>query len=137
MGSRILNLARQVCDVQDGAGVEGSGPLQAIFQFVDIARPIISQQQLHGFRADGSPDSGGAGNAVKKMIGQQPNIFSALTQGWQAQADDIQAEIQIAAETALMNGYFQITAGSRDDPHVNGYGPGAAHRTDLFFLHGS
>ena len=36
-----------------------------------------------------------------------------------------------------MNGYFQITAGSRDDPHVNGYGPGAAHRTDLFFLHGS
>src|SRR5205807_6257111 len=90
--------------------------------------------QLHGVSADGTPCAGRTREPFQEMVHQQADVFTPLAQRKEFQADYIQAEIEIAAEAALMNGNLQVAIGGSDDPDVNGNRLGAAHRADLLFL---
>ena len=60
------------------------------------------------------------GGAVDEKLGQIMDILSPLTQGWQGNAKDVEAEIQVFAKRPVMGHGFKITVGRTDDPDING-----------------
>ena len=68
------------------------------------------------------------------MLGEEDDVFAALTERRQAQGEDRQPMIQILAESPGPHGVVQVLAGGGDDPDVDGLAPGAAETPDLVVL---
>ena len=52
MDFRARNCRRQIVDFDDTLIAESDGTLQAIFQFANIAGPVISEHRFHGIAGD-------------------------------------------------------------------------------------
>jgi hypothetical protein len=68
------------------------------------------------------------------MSDEQRDILATLAQRGDSQAENIEAEIQVAAESAFGHGLLQDAVGGGKDADVDGNATGAADRTNLLFL---
>ncbi|MNH31647.1 hypothetical protein D3C79_920310 [compost metagenome] len=55
---------------------------------------------------------------IGKMLEQHQNVIAAFTQRRNAQRRDVQAVVQVGAETALVGGLTQVFLGGGDDADV-------------------
>ena len=90
---------------------KGVSPFQTIFQFADVARPVVGQHGFKGFVAEHFFLPGSSRHAFQEITDQQGNVLAALAQRGNAQAQNIETEIKIAAKLALRDGLFQIAIG--------------------------
>src|SRR4029077_16137258 len=86
----------KVIALQYASRTHGCRTLQTILQFANVARPIVEQQQLHGFSADSMLNLLAFADAIKEMLHQQAYVFFAFAQWRQAETYYIQSEEQIA-----------------------------------------
>ena len=70
-GRQIGDLARQIGGVNQRTTGEGVGPLQTVFQFADVARPVIGQHRFESFVAEHLFLSGGSRHAFQEISDQQ------------------------------------------------------------------
>ena len=67
------------------------------------------------------------GADLQEVARQHGHVFLALTQGRQAQANDVEAVKQVLAEGAVLDTLFQVLMGSRNHAHIGLDGPMTAH----------
>ncbi|MCG3163784.1 MAG: hypothetical protein JMDDDDMK_05235 [Acidobacteria bacterium] len=73
----------------------------------------------------------------QKIIHQNLNIVATVTQRRDAERDDVQAVIQILAETSVFDHRFEVAVGRAEHAHVNFDRACAADARDFFFLQGA
>src|SRR5229473_8652414 len=66
--------------------------IQAVFQFTDIPRPVVSQQCFHGVITQFASASGRLRDTLQKIGGQERNVLTPLAQRGDAQAEHIQTK---------------------------------------------
>src|SRR5215472_15080530 len=59
--------------------------------------------------------------AIEKVRDEQRNVLSPLPQRRQSQIDDVQAVIQVLAETCLLDHLRQITVRRCENPRIDGH----------------
>jgi hypothetical protein len=60
------------------------------------------------------------------MLRQRQNVHAAVAQRRQLDGDDRETIVEVFAECALLDGFFQINVGGGDDAHVNAARAGVA-----------
>src|SRR5580704_9497527 len=76
---------------QRSAG-KGAGALQAVFQFADVARPVIGQHDLDSFVGKNFFLPRSARRALHEVSDEQRDILAALAQRRNSQAEDVETE---------------------------------------------
>src|SRR5580698_2581610 len=78
--------------LKGGAGGDNDAVLDEVLKLADIARPVISDHQVHGFRRDLLD------NFIHplcelnhEVTNQGRNILAAIAEGWQFDREDTQA----------------------------------------------
>lgn len=98
---------------------ENHGPLDYILQLADVARPIISFEQIQGTSADVTDSLARLVRvAVNQVLGQQRNIVGALSKRRQSNREYTQAIVQILTKAALRHGRAQVSICGRQHPHI-------------------
>src|SRR5262249_8523479 len=118
-GGRILQIGRQIRSLEDGSGAEGDGALDGIFEFADVAGPIVGNQAAHGVFGDGTHRSVGIGELFKKGGDEQRYVALAVAKGRELDLHDVEAEVKILTEGASANGGFEVAIRGGDDAHVD------------------
>src|SRR5579883_2111757 len=120
--------------MQNRPGTKRHGAFDGIFQFPDIAWPIMGHQPPHGVLRNCADWALWIAEFFQERINQQRDITFALTQWRQLDLDDVEAEKEILAEGAGANGGFQIAVGGSDRPHIDPHAISRAHRPDFALL---
>ena len=71
------------------------------------------------------------------MGGEDGDVAAAVAQGRDAEVDDVEAEVEVLAEAALVDHGHEVAVGGGEDAGGDGVGLGGADRADLFFLEGA
>src|SRR6185437_3768321 len=132
----VLQVARQIADVENRAGAERDGAFDGVFELPHIARPIVGDQARHRVLGNGAHAPGFA-ELLEEGVHQNGNIALAFAQGWQLDLDDVEAEEQVLAESALANGRLEIAIGGGDDACGEGHAVRGSDWLDLLFLEGA
>ncbi|MNE96674.1 hypothetical protein D3C80_1949000 [compost metagenome] len=72
--------------------------------------------------------------ALKHMVGQQLDVFTAFAQRWDAQFDDVQPVIQILAKASGGDFAVQVLVGGAEDAHIDHFFLLAANGAHGLFL---
>src|SRR5690606_10725092 len=100
------------------------------------AGPVIGLEGLHGFGAD-APDLAVAieiavaVHFVEEVFDEKADVFAALAQGGQKEANDAQAVEKVFAEASGANFVFQAAVGRSDDADIDGDGFVGADAADF------
>src|SRR6185437_12171351 len=114
---------------------EDDRSLDRVLQLADITRPIVSLQQVDGFRRE-------AGNFFADLLrrmcseakGEQRNVVAALAQRRKANRDDAQPIVEILAEVAGRGVRREVAIRRRNDAHVDLDRRRAADTLELLLL---
>ncbi len=107
---------------------DDDGMFQGVPKLADIPQPRERRQEGRGGREDRHP---GGFEAAEKMFGQRQNVLTPFAQGRQVNLEDVQAEEQIVAETAVGDAPFQVLMRRRQHAHIQSLRLIAAHRQDF------
>src|SRR5579863_1702226 len=110
------------------------GALEAVLQFANITGPVIGKHDFEGIVAENFFLAGGSRHAIEEMADQQWDVLPAFAKSGDAQTQNIEAEIEIAAEGALHDGLLQIAVGGGEDSNVDWDTASAADWTNFLFL---
>ncbi len=114
---------------------QGYTPLDNILQFPDIPRKGIINKDIHNFGAyllHLFPLS--SGEFFQKVLTQKGDIVLSFRQAGHLQGDDVQAVIEVLAESTPFHLVFEVLIGGRQDADVHRNFPGAAHAKKGFVL---
>ena len=114
---------------------EDDGAFDGVFEFADVAGPVVIDEELHR----------GVGEIARRLgvvravlleeaLDEQRDIFFALAQRRQVEGDDVEAMEQIFAEAAFADEFAQIFVGGGEDADVDFDGFGAAEAHELALL---
>lgn len=109
--------------------------LDDVFQFADIARPVVVVQGCH--RLLGEADSGLAVFAAiffYEMVGKHGDIFAAFPERRDLEFDDVEPVIEIFPEVFTADQFFQVFVGGGDDLDVGMIRLCVAQRLEFLFL---
>src|SRR5579859_6654215 len=115
-------------DAED-AGVENHNALDDVFEFANVAGPVILGEVGEGFFADLH-----AGAAIlatelgEEFAGEERDVLLAFAEGRHEKRNDVEAIEEVFAEVALGDFLFEILVGAGDEAHVDAKGLGAADR---------
>ena len=106
-----------------------------VFQLAHIARPIVRRPARQvGRRPVGWRALVAAGGVVQKRRHQQRDVFAALAQGRDVQADHVQPVKQILPKLPGLGGGVQIHLAGRHHPTIHGNGRIAAQPLNAALL---
>ena len=107
----------------DGIGVaarEDHQPLDVVPELAHVAGPVVRLQHGNGVLADlARCQPRGLGNLADEKLDQHRDVLAALGQAWHAQWHDVEAVVEVLAETALRHLPLQVATGRGDDAHVD------------------
>ena len=75
--------------------------------------------------------------AAEEEPRQVRQVLDAVAKGRQLDGDDIDAIEEVFAEPAVLDGFFEVDVGCRDEPEICLDRLGAAHSLDFAFLNGA
>jgi hypothetical protein len=106
--------------------------LNTIFEFPDVAGPVVSKDYLHGLGGKGVISA----DAREEVIDEGGDVLFPFAERGDPYINHVEAEKEIAAEGSFLNFICQIAVGGGDDAEVR---PAAADGTDrakfLFLQH--
>lgn len=131
--------------VRSGAAADGGavhGPigqqqkaLHDVAQLADIARPGIALQFLDGVLGEGlGLPSVLFGHARGEVRGEGGNVLNALAERRQEERKNVNAVVEILAESAAFHEVVEVAVRGDDGADVDGDGAVAADALDLAFL---
>lgn len=121
---------REVFGFSEHTGRQNVSALTAVFEFANVAWPVVLKHcLLSPGREAGRSVSGPSSKLLQEELSQREDVIAALSQGWNRQFDDTQAEVQIGAEVTFFDGCFEVAVGRRDDADIDANGFAA---TDAF-----
>ncbi len=94
--------------------------LDAVFQFPDIARPVVAHQ--HVDRRGGDPSDAprvGSGIFLDEMVGQEKDVRPALPERRNKKAEDVQPVVKVFPERAFRQRLFEVDVRGGDQPDVD------------------
>src|SRR3954471_2388648 len=113
-------LAREMLGLDGAAATEDDGALQRIAQLADVSRPGIVGQQLHRLGRDALQLLAGiAPEAIDEVLHEDGNVLTALLQRREVDVEDVEAEVQVLAESRRLDLLFQIAVRGADHAHVD------------------
>src|SRR5208282_4658019 len=116
-------------------GRKHNGALDNVLELTHIAGPIVVHQELHrGVRKASRRLVVLAAELVEKTLDELGDIFLPLAERRQLQRNDVEAVIQVLAETAFANQLHQIFVGGRENANVDLDCIGAAETHELALL---
>src|SRR5208282_4200318 len=133
--SRILSPAnggRQIADVNRAVIAQRYSASDAILEFAHVARPIVLKKTLHCRGRD--LDVFTRRIAVEKAVYELRDVGPPFTQTRQVYRDDVQAEIEVFAESPGSVSSIEFTIRCCDDADIYGDLVVASHRSNLFLL---
>src|SRR5208282_5871092 len=129
------NTLRKQIHVHRLVGGKHNGALDDVLELAHIARPIVVHQELHrGVRETSRRLVVFAAELVEKALDELRDIFLALAEGRQLQRNDVEAVIQVLAETAFANQLHQIFVGGGKNANVDLDRIGAAEAHEFALL---
>src|SRR5215813_282262 len=123
---------RQIVDVERLLVAEGNGALNAVFQFANVARPVVLEQRLHGGVGDLHRPSGNA--AFEEPVSEHGDVGTTLAQRRNVDGYDVQPKVEVFAECAGTVFALEIAVGGGDHAHIDARTLVAADRSDFLFL---
>src|SRR5213075_621969 len=95
-------------------------PLDDVAQLANIAWPVMRLERGHRFlRQFRRLDALFGSETRQEMIDQLWNILSSLAQGGDPYRDDVEAVVEVFAESTRRNLVGKVARSRRQDPHVN------------------
>ena len=111
------------------------GALDGILQFADIAHPGLLLQLVHGSGCDASDVLvHGEGELADEVFDERGNVFAALAQRGQFDAEDVEPVKQVRTECALFDHVLEILVGGGHAAEVDLDDLVAADAGDLALL---
>ena len=99
------------------------GPFEGALQFPHVARPVVGQQDGHGFLAQVGYLLAHAGGALAhEMHRQQRDILAAFAQRRELHGDDAQSVVEFRTEHPGAGHAAQVALGGGDQAHVHASG---------------
>ena len=127
----------EIADVEDGAGAEGAGSFDGVFEFADVAGPVIGKHGAEDVVGEFDGDGGLAFDAGEEVMGEFGDVLFALAERGHTQADDVEAEVEVAAEFALSDHGGEVGVGGGEYAGVDRDGVIAADGVHGFILQGA
>lgn len=131
----VADLGGQVVHLHAVAIHEDAQALHEVFQLAHIARPAVGKQ--HSGRILAKPQQWPAfllAEPLQKALREDEDIHPSFTQRRQMQRDDVQAVVEIFAETTGRDLTFQIPVGGGHDADIHLLAASAAHTFYFLFL---
>jgi hypothetical protein len=101
-------------------GGEDDAALHGVFEFANVAGPLIVHQDAHGFGGERTVFGAVLFRVeLEEVCCEERDIFAAGAEGRQLQADDVEAVEEVFAEAALADGVLQVDVGGGDDADVD------------------
>ena len=126
---------RQVLGFDRVAGREVGEPLHQVAQLADVAGPGVAFEPLAGGGGElRRAAAGAAAELAQEMLGQQQHVVAAVAQRRQLERHDVEAEVQVLAESlgADQLGQLLVRGGQHADVGVDRRA--AADADDRLFL---
>src|SRR5579863_1422808 len=123
----MLEIGRQISDMEQGAGGKSDRALDSVLKFADISRPVVRDEARHGILGDLESLAAFRAEFLKEGANQERDVSLALTQRRQLDLDDVQTKKKVLAELALANSGFELPVGCGDHTHLNGNAIRGAH----------
>src|SRR5450631_2254839 len=114
------DVVREQIGANVAVGREHHGAFDRVLKFADVAGPGVAHQWSQCFGGNAAPRPFiFLGILLEEVLHQQWNVFAALPQRWQINADYVEAVKQIFAEAAFFYHLAKIHVGGGDDAHVH------------------
>ena len=114
------------------------GPVDGVLQLAHVAAPVVRLQQGHGVVVDGRDRHAvGVGVLAHEVLAQDLDVARPLAQRRQVHVDDVEAEIEVLAELAGADLFFQVAVRGRQHADIDLDRLGAADAVDLALLDGA
>ena len=127
----------EIVEMERSAFFEDDGALEFVGEFADVAWPEVGEEAR---AAGGGKFLGGEAMAAAELIeehfSEADDVFTAVTEGRDGDAVEIEPVHEVFAEEAGGDGFFEVGVGGGDDPDINGNFPGAAETADAVFFDG-
>jgi hypothetical protein len=134
--ARVLaNLFGKDGGVNVTLGRQDHGALDHILQLTDVARPRILLQKFGcGRRESGETLSQFDVEVLQQIESEWNNVFLTFAQRRDVERHDVEAVVQIFAEGAARDGFFQVSVGGGHETHVylDRTRPAQSHEGALF-----
>jgi hypothetical protein len=127
----------EIFRLDDGALRQNSGAFNRMPQFANVAGPVVGEKCRLGDNAQSLRNGVVAASFGEKRPGKPKNIIAAFAQRRQAEMDDIDAIVQVAAEAPLLDELLQITVGGANQSQADGNPLFATNSYDLALLDGT
>lgn len=97
-----------------------------VFQFADVAGPGVGQQGLFQVLGDDWRSHGGGRVLLQEVVSQRQDLVLAFAERRHIHTDDVQAIVEILAESLLLDGFLEVAMGGCQHANVDPDGLAAA-----------
>lgn len=112
--------------------------LHCVLKLPDVSGPGVVFHEAEGFRAEAfNRFAILGGELIEELAGKQQEVAAAGTQRRQINGDDVETEVEIFPEEALIDKIAQICVGGGDDAEVDRDERGSTDAANLAFLKGT
>src|SRR5688572_5650354 len=112
LGSGDSDVGGDVFQFNAGTAAKDDHALDDVFQFPDIPRKTVAGQHGHGFRGYGYGWlTQSAGHSLQEELGEKLNVSRAFPQGWEGDADHVEAVVEVLAELLGQYGCLEVAIG--------------------------
>ena len=109
--------------------------LHFVLELAHVARPVVGHQEFHRALREarhGAPHL--ARILLQEVPGQERDVVASLAQRRHADREDVESVVQVLTEAARFDLFLEVAVARRHDAHIDEFGVGGAHGTDLAFL---
>ncbi len=120
---------------EGAGGGEDDAALHGVFEFADVAGPLVVEQDAEGLGGEGGGLGGVFGGVdAEEVLGEEGDVFAALAEGWELEGDDVKTIEEVFAEAAVPYGLLEVDVGCGDDADVDLDFGGAAEMHEAAIL---
>ena len=114
---------------------QDDGHLHHVFEFAGVTRPVVFEETINGGRVENFQSRIFiCADAGYEMAGEVRNVFGAVAQGFESDAEDIEAVVEILAKKAFFDALREVEIGGGDYTNVETDSLITAEPFDFFFL---
>ena len=106
----------QVVALDDAFVSEEDGAFDAVFEFADVAGPMVGDHHVDGGGGDASDGFVEFfGVLFDEEVGEEEDVVFAVAQRGEVDGEDVEAVVEVLSEVAFADGGFEVSVGGADD----------------------
>ena len=121
--------------VNDAVGGGENGAFDTVFEFADVAGPVVGHDHVDGAGGDALHlFSVEFGVFLEEVVGEKKDVGFTFAEWGEEDGEDVEAVEEVFTEDFVGHAFFKVTAGGSNDADVDGDGFVAADAFEGFFL---